>query len=299
MPVIDWEPGTPVKAGTTYRISSVYDWKKPDATVQWLDNFDSFLQDPASQQVEGLIVGRWESAYDTSSAEIVEAIVTAREKLPHLTALFVGDMTSEECEISWITQSDVSPLLEAYPQLRYFGARGGNALTLGVLNHANLERLIIESGGLNGYVVQSVCASQYPKLKHLELWLGTDEYGATTTIEDLQPLLAGTLFPALEYLGLRDSELADPIAIALKDTQLVARLKVLDLSLGTLGDEGAQALLDNPAITNLEKLDLHYHFCSTAMMSRLQKLPIQVDVDDKQEPDEYDDESVRYVAVGE
>ena len=233
------------------------------------------------------------------SLEIVEAIVSAREKLPRLTALFVGDIVREEYEISWINQSDLSPLLEAYPQLRYFGARGGNSLMLGVLNHANLEQLIIESGGLDREVVQSICVSQYPSLKHLELWLGTEDYGATTTLEDIQPLLSGNLFPALEYLGLRDSDLTDQIAVALKDAPILTRLKVLDLSLGALSDAGAQALLDNPAIASLEKLDLHHHYCSDEMIKRLQQLPITIDVSEQEETDDYDEESYRYVAVGE
>lgn len=64
---------------------------------------------------------------------------------------------------------------------------------------------------------------------------------------------------------------------------------------GTLGDEGGQALLDRPAITNLKKLDLHHHYLSDEMRKRFQSLPIEVDVSGQESEDDYG----RYVAVGE
>jgi hypothetical protein len=74
---------------------------------------------------------------------------------------------------------------------------------------------------------------------------------------------------------------------------------VLDLSLGTLSDAGAAALLSNPAIARLKKLDLHHHYCAPKMVAKLKALPIEVDVSDPQEPDVWDGEEHRFVAVGE
>jgi hypothetical protein len=48
--------------------------------------------------------------------------------LTNLRAIFLGDITYEENEISWIEQSDVSPLLRAYPALEVSRVRGGNSL---------------------------------------------------------------------------------------------------------------------------------------------------------------------------
>jgi len=80
---------------------------------------------------------------------------------------------------------------------------------------------------------------------------------------------------------------------------VVERIRVLDLSLGTLTDEGASALLDSPAIARLEKLDVHHHFCSEEMTAKLQSLGVEVDASEREKPDIYGDEVWRYVAVGE
>jgi hypothetical protein len=295
-PVVEWEEGTALKdaAATIYRISLDYDEHEKGMT--WCDKFSSFLKDPSIQQITGLVVGEWGEAFTESSAPIVEAIVSAREQLPNLTAIFLGDMTYEQCEISWIIQSDLSPIFNAYPNLEYFGARGARQLTLGSLHLEKLKHLVIESGGLPVEVVRNICAAQLPALEHLELWLGTDEYGADAAAEDFEPILSGKLFPKLQYLGLRDSYIADQIAMALAKAPIVDRIKVLDLSLGTLGDKGVKALLKNPALKKLQKLDIHHHYCSDEMIEKLNHLGIEVDVSD-QEENEGEDE--RYVAVGE
>jgi hypothetical protein len=109
--------------------------------------------------------------------------VAARDHLPNLTAIFLGDIIIEENEISWINQSDVSPLFTAYPALEHFRVRGGNGLIVGSIRHERLKSLIIESGGLPAQVVRDVAAATLPALEHLELWLGTEEYGGDAPID--------------------------------------------------------------------------------------------------------------------
>jgi len=230
---------------------------------------------------------------------VVEALVAARDRLPNLRAIFLGDVISEECEISWIRQSDVSPLFAAYPQLEHFCVRGAEGLSLGSLKHDRLKSLTIQSGGLGANVVREVAAAELPELEHLELWLGEDNYGGNATVADLAPILDGALFPKLNYLGLCDSEFADEIARAVAAAPVVERIRVLDLSMGTMGDEGASALLASPAILRLEKLDVHHHFCSEGMTAKLQSLGIEVDASERQEPEKDGDEVWRYVAVSE
>lgn len=295
--VVDWENGSDISPDFCYRIALSYD--KEEQGQVWTDNFATFLASPSSSQTTGLVVGTWQTPYEEGAGRIVEALVAARNRLPNLTALFIGDITYEECEISWIVQDDLTPLFEAYPQLEYFGARGSSRLRIGPIQHANLKSLVIESGGLPVEIVQQVLASQLPNLEHLELWLGIPDYGGDTTVADLAPLLAGELFPKLKYLGLRDSEVADDIAKALVNAPILERIEVLDLSLGTLGDEGAEALLTNPAISKLKKLDIHHHYCLPEVVAQLEELPITVDASDVQEVDHSDDEEYRYVAVSE
>lgn len=297
-PVHEWRSGEPLPAGAIARLTLQYD--DLDGGMKWVDLFATFLEEEADlTHLPGLIVGAYDFESSESSAPIVEAIVASSERFPHLKVLFIGDILSEELELSWIEQSDLSPLFGAFPDLEFLGARGGNNLDIGAPRHEKLKTLMIQSGGLDARIVRSLSAAHLPALEHLELYLGTKNYGATVTIDDLAPLLSGDLFPQMRYLGLRDSEIADLVARAVASAPVVKRLETLDLSLGTLGDEGAQALLESEVIGDLKKLDLHYHFCTDTMQEKLRQLPLEVDTSQAQSGDEWDGVVHRYVAVGE
>jgi hypothetical protein len=132
------------------------------------------------------------------------SLVGAAGKLPNLKAIFLGDMTYEECEISWINQSDVSPLYAAFPQLEELKIRGGNGLSLGRLVHRNPQRLTIETGGLGCDVLLQLAKADLPSLQHLELWLGDDGYGWDGSLDDIMPLLQEGRFPKLAVADLAD-----------------------------------------------------------------------------------------------
>ncbi len=317
-PVIDWNAEESIQdpQGTMYRISLSYDeqegttpWteklrqffgaSKPKPMVRWADKFNLFLDTPNAHQVTGLVIGDWRLGDAQDSASVVESLVEARDRLPNLTAIFLGDLTREECEISWLEQCDVSPLLNAYPQLEHFCVRGATNLSFGQLQHQHLKTLIVQSGGLGASVIHEILTAQLPQLEHLELWLGIDDYGGDAKVPDLQPLLDGNLFPNLTYLGLRNSEIADGIAQALANAPVLNGIKTLDFSMGTLSDTGAQALLTSPLIPNLQKLDIHHHFCSEAVVQKFAHLGIEVDTSEPQEEETYNNESWRYVAVSE
>ncbi len=166
--------------------------------------------------------------------------------------------------------------------------------------HERLTSLAFEASNLPRQVVRNVGASRLPALEHLELWLGTSEYGADTTVADLKGIFQGKGLPMLRYLGLRNSEIADDISEALAKAPVLERVRVLDLSLGTLGDRGAEALLANPAIARLEKFDIHHHYISPELIARLQALGIQVDAGAAEKPEDPDDpDAYRYVAHSE
>ena len=300
--VVLWEPGEPLPDPGEAICRIAVSWDEADVGGTWLAKFARFLDDPASRDATGLVVGAWSGVGggdEETSRQIVAALSAARDRLPRLEALFCGDIVREESEISWIEQCDLSPLLAAYPGLRHFGVRGGNALTFGALRHDRLQTLIVQSGGLPAGVVREIGAAELPALRHLELWLGTEDYGGDATVEDLAPILDRSRFPVLEYLGLRDAEIADAVAEAVAVAPILERIAILDLSLGTLTDAGAAALLASPAVARLRKLDLHFHYCSEAMVARLLALPPEVDAGERQEADRHGGEVYRYVAVGE
>lgn len=225
--------------------------------------------------------------------------MSARDKLPNLRHLFLGEITMEESEISWINQSDISPMFVAFPSLESLYVRGGSGLRLGRPRHQNLRKLVIETGGLDGQIVREVASAELPKLEHLELWLGDDGYGNTVTEEDLRELLASEVCQRLTYLGLRDDCHADATARLLSEVGIAPTVKRLDLSLGTLGDEGAQALAGATWLGQLELLDLHHHYVAPEGMVRLRSQVATLNDDDVQEPHEWGGEFHRYVAVGE
>ncbi len=246
------------------------------------------------------MIGHWSIDAPDPVAPVIKQLVAKKDRLPQLLALFVGDISQEESEISWIEQSDLSPLLAAFPKLELLRVRGGTGLAFSKPKHDQLRALGIEAGGLDAKVVRQLCKAKFPQLEYLELWLGTDEYGGTCQVNDLQPILAGKAFPHLKYLGLRNAQIADEIAGVIVNSPIVKQIETLDLSLGTLSDEGGNALLDLPQDGNLKRLDLHYHFMSPAVVKKLRKLPLTVNTSNVQEPDDWGDgELMRFVAVGE
>ena len=288
------EKGVSDYANTLYRLA--LDW---DAKVDFPTLFSRFLSKPGSAQTPAIIIGQfYGDEPGEGSEEVVQLLVSAAQRLPELRAVFLADLIGEESEISWIVQSDVSPLLAAYPNLEHLRLRGTSDLTFGNhLAHESLKSLTIETGGLPPNLFQEVLAAKLPSLESLELWLGTEGYGGDVTIADLEPLLAGKVFPTVTHLGLRDSEIVDQIAAELVDAPILSRLKSLDLSLGTLSDEGGEALLKNAALKQLQKLDLPRHYMSEEMMDSLKKEFPGVDVSEPEGSDT--DEEDRYVAVGE
>ncbi|MFD6290231.1 STM4015 family protein [Streptomyces sp. NPDC060205] len=276
-----------------------------DSDEQWEEAFGRFVAAVDTERVRAIVVGAWSDVYDSAPDEVVEALVAARAQLPSLRALFVGDIVMEEAEISWITQGDMGPLLEAFPGLEEFGVRGGNGLVFPGTRHERLRKLTVESGGLPVEVVRGIAASDLPALVELDLWLGTSEYGGDCDIADLEPFFAGTRLPALKRLALHNSEIQDAICSALASAPVVARLEELDVSMGVLTDDGATALLTGQPLTHLKKLDLHHNYLSSALSARLletlEPAGVLVDTDKEDAEDDEDDDGEvwRFVAVGE
>jgi hypothetical protein len=293
-PVHDFNPAKGIADPTVvYRVGQEGWGEEP-----LLPRLQAFLNDPRVGQVPALVIGCW-SYEGESPAPVVAALVAVADKLPNLRALFFGDITYEEQEISWINNADLSALFPALPQLEELWVRGDNGLSFGTIRHDRLRALAVEGSGLPAGVVREICGSELPALEHLELWLGTPEYGADTTVADLEPLLSGRLFPRLISLGLRDCEYANELAAAVVGSPLVRRLRVLDLSLGNLSDEGANALLELPAYAHLERLDIHHHYVSPELVGQLRKLPFAVNADDPQLGQRGADPGDRYIAHSE
>lgn len=280
---------------TSRRIAVDYDEAEEGKTL--LDKVIAFAESAQAATTTALVIGSWEEAYESSCQEALDYLAVNSARLPCLTELFVGDMDSEECEISWINQGNYTALIKAFPQLERLHIKGSTELVLSSepLAHANLKALTIECGGLPKSIIETITQAQLPNLEYLNLYLGVDEYGFDASLDDLRPLLTKERFPKLKYLALADSEIADEIAEAIAEAPVLDILETLDLSQGTLSDKGGEALLASSKIRQLKRLDLHYHYLSNAVMAKLRALGPIVDVTEQQDiEDEW-----RYPAVTE
>ncbi len=303
LPVRDYQAGVPLAdpAGLAHRLSITYGTPENGESIAEL--LARFLDDPASRRVTALVFGEWESICtgETTAEAIIGPLSAASSRLPALKAVFLGEVTGEECEISWIKQADVGPLLVAYPGLEHLRVRGGDGLRFGCERHEGLRSLILETGGLPGEVVRRVAAADLPHLAHLELWTGDQYYGGDTDFADLAPIFAAERLPALRYLGIRNCTIADEVAVALADAPVLQQLETLDLSLGNLGDEGAVPLLEGGNLAGLKRLDIHHHYVSDEVVDGLKALGLDLDDSEGQVGGDVDaaDRSTRYIAVSE
>ncbi|MEO1376882.1 MAG: HEAT repeat domain-containing protein [Cyanobacteria bacterium J06635_10] len=302
------------KIGITDTVDTAYAfWDIPDESSEMsieerLQILEQEQQKRLAQKVEALVFGYLEN--------IEDAVLKALEKFTNVKAIFIGDIEDCECMISSINLPNVSPILQALPQLEVLKIRGGsrdrfdeycsgeNGVFNPPLKHDNLKALTIESGGLSRAIITQFCQLELPALEYLELWMGSNRYGGDSSIEDVMPIISGK-FPRIKYLGLRNSEYADEIAFSLVDSPITENLIELDLSMGTLIDPGAEALLNCSAIHQLDTLDIRHNYLTDEMVQRFNQLDIEVLNDNQEyfdeddEDDEDDDENQRYCTVAE
>lgn len=294
-PVVEFRMGDTVADRDAVRTHAFRLAQDYDAAESQRDLLDAFLAQVDTTALDALIIGAWSEAQSEPPQGYLDALIERRAELPALRALFVGDMSFEECEISWIVQGDYNPLLAAFPDLQSLRIRGSTDLALAPFAHGSLQELAIECGGLPERIVDAIAGSTLPALKRLELWLGDDNYGFDGDVQTYARLLDAIDASRLDYLGLRDAQISDALAQYLAGCAWLGRLDTLDLSMGTIGDAGAQALCGSPHLAGLKTLDLSHHYIGDAWQAKLKALPCRVVLDDPQD----EDDGERYVAVAE
>jgi hypothetical protein len=181
--IVEFEAGEPLPDPTqkAVRLTMVYDGPFEAFSDLWAE----FMNSAGVEQTQALVIGNWGNPEDgpTSSEQAVALMVSSADRLANLRALFFGEVTSEENEISWIEQSDLSAFWGAFPNLEELGIRGGNHLQLGPIRHANLRTLRSRPAACRT-VVREIGAAHLPALEHLEIWLGTPNYGGDSRPQD-------------------------------------------------------------------------------------------------------------------
>ena len=260
---------------------------------------DKILKDKHLSEYKQITIGCWDYEGGDCSA-LLQGMIENKEKFAQIEGLFWGDIEQEEQEISWIEQADISPLLDAMPKLKDLKIKGTNNLRLGKTSRPELRSLEIISGGLPTEVVEDILGSDFPNLEKLILYVGVEDYGFEADIEIFRPLFSKERFPKLTYLGIVNSEEQDKIVEMFLESDILPQLETMDVSAGTLKDEGAQLLLDNmDKIAHLKFINMRYNYLSKDMKKQLQNLPMKIDIAETEEADEYDGELWYYPMITE
>ena len=260
---------------------------------------DKILKDKHLSEYKQITIGCWDYEGDDCSA-LLQGLIENKDKFAQIEGLFWGDIEQEEQEISWIEQADLSPLLDSMPKLKDLKIKGTNNLRLGKTSRPELRSLEIISGGMPTEVVEDILASDFPNLEKLILYVGVEDYGFEGDIEIFRPLFSKERFPKLTYLGLVNSEEQDSIVEMFLESDILPQLETMDISAGTLKDEGAQLLLDNmDKIVHLKFINTRYNYLSKDMKKQLQNLPMKIDIAETEEADEYDGELWYYPMITE
>lgn len=259
------------------------------------------METPQFSGLDELVIGDWGNSWEDSCQPIIDDIVANADKFSHIQKLFIGNMDYESCEVSWIIQGDYSKIWAAMPQLKELTIKGSMELELGDnICHEELEALTIICGGLPKEVIKSIQKAKFPKLKKLLLFIGIDDYGFDGDADTIKELLEKADFPELTYLGITDSEIQDALTEVVLNSKFMGQIHTLDLSNGTLSDEGGALLLEKiPTYPNIKKLDLHHNYFSDEMTKKLKALSVEVDASEREEADEDDGEIYMYAVLTE
>ena len=246
---------------------------------------EKILNDPDLPNLKSIVIGMWDcEAFDSdhSPDPIFEMMVNNKEKFQHIESLFVGDMTYEECEVSWIPQGNYEGLLNALPHLKSLKIKGANDLQLGKIDHKNLESLEIICGGLPVNVVNELKTANLPNLKSLVLYLGVGNYGYSCQLSDFAALAKKDRFPNLKTLGFVNAEEQDGLVKIILESDILPQLEEIKISCGCLTDKGGQLILDSvDKLAHLKRIDASYRYMSDEMMEKLKALPFEINLDNE------------------
>jgi hypothetical protein len=292
----------------------MWQWMRLENSGDWMDkDFDavalarSVFAQPMCAALEELRIGilRWEY----NSTDVPAVLVEARKYAwaAELPKLKLGDV-GRNIDMAHHQIGDVAkPISKAFPKLKmltlHSSAWGPGDDTFGLSGLAlpELRELVIETCSMSKKRLAHVLAAKLPKLEKLELWFGSPNYDCDANIKGLTKLLAGAVHGGVKHLGLRNAEFQNDIAIALASSKIAGRLESLDLSMGTMTEAGADALIAAAkSFGKLTALNLDKNFLTPATIRAVKARFPFVSAKDQKEPDNsIEGETHYYVSVAE
>jgi uncharacterized protein (TIGR02996 family) len=211
-------------------------------------------------------------------------------KLPTLRRLVLGDFISEETELNWSDMGNIEPMYKAMPNLESLVLRSGS-MKIGKIDLPKLKELEILTGGLDKASLQNICNAKWLHLEKLHVQTGDD---GNIKLKDLMAIFDGKAFPKVKHLGLGNSPFADDICKELAKSRIAAQIETLDLSQGTLGDQGAAALAEGKW-PKLKSINVSESWLSKKGIASLKSIAKEVEGSKEQDDDGGDPEN-RYIS---
>ncbi|MEO8553930.1 MAG: WGR domain-containing protein, partial [Kofleriaceae bacterium] len=276
--------------GFIYRVRLSHDsYSDEEFDGSTAEILDSVLRHPSGRFVVELAFMSNGDPNEDNLQSLID--VLAKKAPPTVRKLSFGDNVDQ---ISWHHIGNLGKLWKAVPNLQILEIETGE-FDVGKMEAPNLERAVFITGGLAKACGKNIATAVMPKIKHLEVYYGTDNYGGDCTIKEVRPLLDRTDLEQLEYLGLKNSEFGNDIAKAVVDAKIVKGLKTLDLSMSTITDEGAAALAAGAAkLAHLECLDLTHNYLTKDGIKAVKSICKKVVTEDQQTPNEWGDGELHY-----
>lgn len=262
------------------------------------------LEHPAGHLIRSLTLGlppRVPGDIDWHFEDVIQAM-TDVGPLPLLSVLDMTPSAEHMDQDSWRRIGDISSIWKTAPRLTELrlkgsaGSDGGTPIRFGEIDAPHLKTLVFISGGLNEAAPKEIGAGKLPSLERLELYFGRDDYGNNCSMASLEGILSGKSLPKLQTLGLMNSEWEAELIDTVADSEIVKRIKHLDLSKGILADEGVEALIRNASkLRHLESINLDENFISEEAGERVKRALPNVNLGQQREAED----DWRYCVIGE
>ena len=265
--------------------------------IDFPDTIAKLMQVPHVHKLRELVIGaKSYDDYPTTWSDCVEALVEhgvprALQRLEFNRGGY-WDISSTEL-------GDISPLYPHLAKLKQLSIEMGQ-MDFGKMDLPALQKLEIVTGGLSSENMKSINEARWPALETLSLCIGEtgNDYGCTVEFSDLELVFSAEHIPNVKHLALSNSNLLDQIAAAIVTSRILPRLQTLELAKGTMGDEGARAIIDNwDKFEHLAKLDLSHGYFTEGVVAELAALTgptiVLEDMEQAADPDD------RYCTISE
>jgi uncharacterized protein (TIGR02996 family) len=244
---------------------------------------DLLLNHPSARFLRELVIGCHQGG-DQDNRKMAELLIYGSPSpAPPLRRLYLADFDDTEIDnidISRCPLGDLSGLGEIYPLLEDVILKGRGDVELGALSLPRARRFALRTSTLTRRTLAAILGAPWPELVDLELWFGDPawHYGAECVLADVLPLLGEDGFPKLRALRLMNAAFTDELCPLLLTSPRVRTLEVLDLSMGTLGDAGAEVLVAGcAALAHLQTLKITESCLSDAALARLYASGLPID----------------------